>query len=144
MLDKHLKDVCLSKEDIMTKEELSKLYHLNREIRQLDDRIKEIEACIGSKAQVITGMPRGGTFDWTDKMAEMADMKELIKLKREQCWYELNRLNRYIFSVDDTLIRQILTLRYINGLTWEQIGFSLNYSWETVRKKHDTWLKNTN
>jgi len=35
---------------------------------------------------------------------------------------ERNRLERYIASIDDSLLRQIFTYRFVNGLAWEQVA----------------------
>ena len=60
-------------------------------------------------------------------------------------YYELNcRINKaydYILGIDDSEIRQILQYKYIDGLTWEQIGQAMNYAAITVRKRHDDFIK---
>ena len=54
--------------------------------------------------------------------AEIADLKALINLNIEKCWHEKRRLERYIQSIDDSLIRQIFQLRYIEGKKWEEVA----------------------
>ena len=112
----------------MTKKELSQLYWLNREIEQYKKRLKELEdLSTNDTTGEITGMPHGAGC--SDKVgncaAEMADLKALIELSIQKCWYELNRLNRYIESVGDSLIRQILIYRYVNGFTWNQVAANI-------------------
>lgn len=112
---------------IMNKKELSQLYYLNREIEQLKSRIEELECIAVSDTSRITGMPH--VIGISDKVgryaAEIADLKELLNLNLKKCFYELNRLNRYIESIDDSQMRMIMTLRYVNGLSWRQIAFSI-------------------
>jgi len=130
---------------LMTKQELSQLYYLNREIEHLKDRITELECIATSSTSRITGMPHA--TDISDKVgkyaAEIADLKELLDLNLKKCFYELNRLNRYIESIDDSQIRMILSLRYINGLSWEQVAASISpyASGESVRKAHERFLR---
>lgn len=111
----------------MNKKELSQLYYLNREIEQLKSRIEELECIAVSDTSRITGMPH--VIGISDKVgryaAEIADLKELLNLNLKKCFYELNRLNRYIESIDDSQMRMIMTLRYVNGLSWRQIAFSI-------------------
>lgn len=111
----------------MNKKELSQLYYLNREIEQLKSRIEELECIAVSDTSRITGMPH--VTGISDKVgiyaAEIADLKELLNLNLKKCFYELNRLNRYIESIDDSQMRMIMTLRYVNGLSWRQIAFSI-------------------
>lgn len=129
----------------MTKKELSQLYYLNREIAQLQARLAEVECLATSCTPTITGMPRAsGVSDKLSKYAaEIADLKSLLDLNLKKCFYELNRLNRYIQSVKDSEMRMILSLRYVNGLCWEQVAASISmYATEdSVRKAHDRFLR---
>ena len=129
----------------MTKQELSQLYYLNGEIEQLKNRITELECVATSTSSRITGMPHtSGISDKVGKyVAEIADLKELLDLNLKKCFYELNRLNRYIEGIDNSEMRMILSLRYINGLSWEQVAVSISpyASGESVRKSHDRFLR---
>lgn len=128
----------------MTKKELSQLYWLNREIEEQQRRLSELESLATSCTNLITGMPRG--TDVSDTMAkytaEIADLRELLNLNIRKCFYELNRLNRYISTLEDSLMRQILSLRYVNGLTWKQIAGSVGggNTEDSVRMIHNRFL----
>ncbi|MDP4119640.1 MAG: hypothetical protein Q8876_01080 [Bacillota bacterium] len=128
----------------MTKKELSQLYFLNREIEREKYRLAELEVTATSLNYKITGIPNGkGVSDKVGKCAtEIADLHATIELNIKRCFYELNRLNIYIQSIDDSEIRQILTLRYINGLEWEQVAANISiYATEdSVRMKHNRFL----
>ena len=131
----------------MTVKELSQLYYLNREIEEQQRRLRELESLASSCTAQITGMPKSVQF--SDKLAkyavEIADLKALLDLNLKKCFYELNRLNRYIDSVEDSQMRLILSLRYINGLTWQQIAFSIGeHDEQYPRRKHNAFLKNQN
>ena len=128
----------------MTKNELSQLYDLNREITQQKRRIAELESASTNCNAKITGMPHAsGVADKVGEYAaEMADLKCIIELNMQRCWYELNKLNRYIASVPDSEMRQILSLRYISGLTWQQVACGLGETDESYpRRKHNAFLK---
>jgi len=127
----------------LNKKELSQLYWLNREIEEQQRRLAELESLATSCAYQITGMPKGRGVD--DKLAkyvaEIADLRSLIDLNIKKCFYELNRLNRYINSVEDSQMRMILSLRYINGLSWLQIAFSIGeHDEQYPRKKLNRFL----
>lgn len=111
----------------MTVKELSQLYYLNREIERDKQRLAELEAAAESDTAKITGMPHGsGAGDKIGRYAaDIADLRALIELNIQKCWYEFSRLNRYIAGIDDSLIRQILTLRFVNGLPWQQVAMSI-------------------
>lgn len=129
----------------MTKKELSQLYYLNREIEELKRRIEELECAATSTTTSITGMPTvSGVSDKVGKYAaEIADLKSILDLNLKKCFYELNRLNRYIQSIEDSEMRMILSLRYVNGLCWDQVAASISMyaTADSVRKAHDRFLK---
>ena len=108
----------------MTLKELSQLYYLNREIEMDQRRLRELEARVLPGAQVITGMPHGsGVADIVGRYAaEIADLRGIIEAKHQQCLYERSRLERYIADIDDSLLRQIFTYRFVNGLPWLQVA----------------------
>lgn len=128
----------------MNKKELSQLYWLNREIEEQQRRLDELERLAASCTSSITGLPknRGVTDKLSNYVAEIVDLKGLIDLNIKKCFYELNRLNRYINTVDDSQMRLILSLRYINGLSWIQIAFSIGeHDEQYPRRKHNEFLK---
>lgn len=131
----------------MTKKELSQLYWLNREIEEQQRRLQELESLATSCTSPITGMPKSkGIIDkLSEYVAEIADLKWLIDLNLQKCFFELNRLNRFINTVEDSEMRLILSLRYINGLSWQQIAYSIG-EWDEQypRRKHNTFIKNQN
>ena len=130
----------------MTKKELSQLYYLKKEIKEQQKRIKELEAVATSCSSKIEGLPTGEGI--SDKIgnyaAQIADLKALLDLNLKKCFYELNRLERYIQSVDDPLIRQIIIYRFISGYSWRKIAFQIggNNSVDSVKKRLYRYLKN--
>ena len=108
----------------MTIKELSQLYYLNKEILQQRKRLSELEALSTNITPQISGMPHAPGI--SDKVAqcaeEIADLKALISLNIQKYWYERNRLERYIAGIEDSLTRQVFTLRFVDGLTWVQVA----------------------
>lgn len=128
----------------MTKKELSQLYWLNREIEEEKRKLAELTAAASGGVQNITGLPHVGGGDKTGNLAILiAEQRDLIELKVKQSVIEYNRLNRYIASVEDAQMRMILSLRYVNGLSWQQVadGIGGNNTADGVRKSHDRFLK---
>lgn len=128
----------------MTKEELSQLYYLNKETAGLKKRIIELKSAAEGTTSRITGMPTGkGIRDKVgDFASEIADVEEMISESLKRCWQELKSLNEYIESIEDSRLRQIFTLRYINAMTWQQIAFAIGESDESYpRRKHNAYLK---
>lgn len=113
------------------KEWLNKGRKLNIEIAELK-KAKDnafVSACGGSAAgseeKVQTSLNNGteGKFSaYAQYSADMDDrLKELYTYQRKM----LKLINR----VDDSTYRALLTARYINCETWEQIAIDMNYSY---------------
>ena len=111
----------------MTKKELSQLYWLNREIEQEKRRLEELEAAATSSTAKITGLPHvSGAHDKIGDMAILiAEQRDLVELKIRQSVIEYNRLNRYINTVEDSITRQVMSLRFVDGLPWAQVAYSI-------------------
>ena len=128
----------------MTKKELSQLYYLKKEIKEQQKRLSELEALATSCTAKIMGLPNGNGV--SDKIAnyatEIADLKSLLDLNLKKCFYELNRLNRFIDSVQDSKMRMILMLRYIQNLSWQKVAFAIGeHDEQYPRRKHNAFLK---
>ncbi len=128
----------------MTKKELSQLYWLNREIEENKRRLEELRTAAAGGAARITGLPHApspgrGLESYAILIAET---EELIRLKNQQLIIEYNRLNRYIAELDDSFMRQILALRYINGMTWVQVAAHVGggNTEDSVRMAHNRFL----
>lgn len=112
----------------MTLKELSQLYYLNREIERDQQRLEELRARASAPGSSnYDSMPKNSGFEnRLDRyIAEIVDLEAIIQAKITQCLHERNRLERYISEIPDSLTRQIFQLRFINGLTWVQIAFSV-------------------
>ena len=110
----------------MTLQELSQLYYLNREIEHEKKRLKELEAAATDTAAKITGLPHvGGIADKTAIAAQIAECRVILEARIAQSTVEYNRLMRYINDIPDSLTRQIFTLRFVNGLNWNQVALHI-------------------
>lgn len=95
----------------MTLKELSQLYHLNREIEGLNSKIAKREA----------------EQSRNDRKNNQTDIdldyyRATLNNRLEQCNIELARLNNYIDGCPDSLTRQILSYRFVDGLSWDQVA----------------------
>lgn len=107
----------------MTIKELSQLYYLNREIEREQCRLAELRTAATSTTARISGLP--GLCSISDKTAiaaMIADAETVIRAKMELAVVEYNRLNRYIASIPDSFTRQIIRLRFVDGLTWREVA----------------------
>lgn len=80
------------------------------------------------------------------KKALRSECAMTIHAKQILCLTERNRLERYIAEQSDSLIRMILTLRFINGLTWAQVSESIGMhtTEDSVKKQCYRYLREQN
>lgn len=140
----------------MTKTELSQLYYLNREIEQQKRELSMLEAKgSGHVSDIVTGSNAdfpyqlkkfyiSGEVTSVRDTEEIYELKELIALDIKRCLIERVRLERYIQTVQDSLTRQVLTLRYVNGLSWLQVAMSIGgaNTEDSIKKICYRYLKN--
>ena len=105
-------------------QEMSQLFYLKRELAMEQQRLRELEGRALPGAQRLTGLP--GNPNVSDKLAEcaaeIADLRMVIEQKVERCLAEQQRLEKYIAGIEDSLIRQIFTCRFVEGLSWQQVA----------------------
>lgn len=85
----------------MTQKELSQLYYLRREVEMDTRRLRALESVPTSDE-------------------ERAALRRILKAKRRRCARERRRLEAWIAAVEDSRLRQILTCRFVDGLSWRQ------------------------
>lgn len=129
----------------MTRQELSQLYYLRREIQSDKERLAKLEAAASSTSPGSSGMPsgKGNVTDRTALAVEISMLKDLIyeKICREE--QELRRLMNYISGIEDSLTRQIFTARFVDNLNWVAISMRVGggNTPEMVRKRCYRYLR---
>lgn len=133
----------------MTLKELSQLYNLNREIEIDKKRLDELRIKISSPGSSnYDGIPKKPGYENRIEcyIAEIVDLEAIISAKVTQCLHERNRLERYIADIPDSLTRQIFTLRFINGLSWDACAAHIGGSntWKNLSNICYRYIEKTN
>ena len=132
----------------MTREELSRLRNIQKEIELIKRELNSIteeyvtDKVTGSMVEhpyILTQFKISG-YDSEGYSVKVKRLERKLKRKLDELMDERERLEEYIESVNDDITRMILRLRYINGLGWNQIGNELGYSERQVRRKHAQWI----
>lgn len=146
------------------KSELSQLSFFKKEVQLLDDQLcREQERQKKINSNFRTDSVRGSMKDYPyilhtisvsglddGEIAEKAqirdDMKNIKKQLNKQpiaCLTEYKRLYGFIANVEDSEMRQILTLRYVYGNEWQEIADHLGGKAmeDSVRKSHERFLE---
>jgi hypothetical protein len=135
----------------MKKEQLKQLRHLKNEIRLLQKQIAELDYPVTSDVVKgsMTEFPyieqhiRITGIDEEGYKRRLNRLKRKLKRKLDELMDLVEEANEYINGIDDSLIRQILSLRYVNGLTWEQVAASIGggNTADSVRKAAERFLE---
>lgn len=131
----------------MTREKLTKLYFINKEIELWEKMLKKLEYESEGKALKISAVPGGiinGKPDPTGDIAsDKADVVHMIKMKKKELQKEQQEILQYIMQIKDPLIRLIIYYRHYECKSWEEVAESIGggTSQESVRKQHDRFLE---
>lgn len=132
---------------LMTKKELSQYYWLKREIEDMEMRLLALrEKADSPQAQRLTGMPRGGGPN--DRMAEavadIIDLEAIIAAKRIERIHQRQRIERFIYSIEDPMTRMVFMYRCIDGCSWREVAARMGHkmSEENARQTFHRYLRN--
>ena len=123
---------------------LEQLRWLRGEVNGLSQRIAELELAAQGGVGRITGMPgRGRLRDRTGEYAaRIADLSARLEARRLRCMELLGALYAFIDDIDDSLLRQIFTYRYIDGETWQAVAVRIGETDEQYpRRLHNRYLQ---
>jgi len=119
------------------KEFLSKAWRIDRRIeRKIEERERLQSRLTAGRMSSLTGMPRGGGYDWTDAAAQVLRLTEQIDDEINRLCTVKRLVNEAIDAVEDPKYRQVLELRYRNYLTWEEIAEDMGYETRWVYELH--------
>jgi SMC interacting uncharacterized protein involved in chromosome segregation len=135
----------------VTRQKLKQFRHLKREIELLEDQILSLEAGI------VTDKVRGSLshHPWIETSfkitgfdrEELGQKMERLKKKMQRRVDDLLELRieilEFVENIDDSLLRQVIILRHVNGLTWEQVAAEIGSgtTWNSLRMMHDRFLE---
>ena len=122
----------------MTEKELSQYYYLTLEIKDIEERIKKFGDGVGSKGfdNEISGNGKRDSIQ-----EKYIELKSLYIEKRIDALEQYIKIEKYISDVEDTEIRLIMRMRFMDLKDWDEIGEKLNYDRTSVSKKVRRYLK---
>lgn len=134
----------------MTRQGLKQVRYLKREIRLLQEQITAVES------EIVTDKVTGSDPEhpWTDRAFIIRGLpgernEKLLRLRDrlERRMNDLQDMRVEIFawveSIEDSLLRQIIILRHVNGLGWRQVAREIGggNTAESIRKLHDRYFE---
>lgn len=121
----------------MTRDELEQIYYLNRELRVLE---RELERICG-QSLIQSPLPNAshgsGISDKVGRLAERCvDLEQLIREKKAEIQQQRDKALEYIYSIPDSLIRQVVYYRCVSLMSWKRVAYEVGgkNTEESVRK----------
>jgi hypothetical protein len=135
----------------MTRQKLKQVRYLTREIGLLQNQIASLEATVvtdcvkGSdprhpyteRAFFITG------FDRAEHARKMDRLKRKMQRRVDDLLDLRAEIIEWVEGIEDSLLRQIIVLRHVNGLSWRQVAREIGgrNTAESIRKLHDRYFE---
>ena len=129
----------------MTKEKLEQYQSLCKEIKELKQEIDSMCRDTTTKDSV-TGSSPHYPYTIHQIVIEGVDYEHrpIVEAMQRQLQRAINQrmeIEEYIASIDDSQIRQVIRLKYVQGYSWQRVATVLGYRDEgTMRKKLDKYL----
>lgn len=96
---------------------------VDRRVDEAQERVERLRARLeAGRMSQITGMPRGGSGDWTQTADRLIELEQAVNARtRELVRWKLAAMSA-IDAVEEIRLREVLELYYIDGFTWEQVA----------------------
>lgn len=123
----------------MNKEQLKAYRYIKIERDCIAEMIAELEGVMyNPRSQRLDGMPRNGSGAGNEVEAVAVKRMELLERFRrteEECSTAIVEIEKAI-EILPPRERTLIRLHYIEGLTWEEVCATMNYSWRQVHRIH--------
>lgn len=125
------------------KKRLKRYRAIQRERQHLQDEIERVEATLdGLKSPSWDGMPHGSGV--SDPVLQAVERYNALlgrhRAQEADLAAALVEVETMIASLDSPTERDLMRLKYINGLPWEEVCVAINYSWTRTHQIHGAVL----
>ena len=121
----------------MTKSDLEQIYYLNRELKMWETELERVRC----KSLVGSPLPSNSRVSGvSDKVADRAEriieLENRIIAKRDEIQRLRDEAVEYIYSIPDSLTRQIIYYRCVSLMSWRRVAYEVggNNTEENVKK----------
>ena len=119
------------------KEFLRTVRNIDRRVDEATERVERLRARLeAGRMSRITGMPRGGSSDWTVTADRLIALEAAVNRRvRDLCRLKRQGMEA-IDAVEDARLREVLELYYLDGFTWEQVAERMELDVRWVYRLH--------
>lgn len=127
----------------MTREEVNKIYYIDREIEMWKRQLADLKNDSRIKAQAITGMPHANTNLTTDPTGKdverIEEVEETLRKLLTNLQEQKKKVYAYIATLQDSLMRQIVMHRCISLCSWHEVAMYVGggNTADSVRKRFE-------
>lgn len=124
------------------KEFLRRAREVDRRVDEAQERVDRLRAKLeAGRMSKITGMPRGGSEDWTATADKLIELEKRVNARiRELCVLKHAAMDA-IDRVDDARLREVLELYYLDGFNWDQVAQRMELDKRWVFRLHGKALQ---
>ena len=110
----------------MTKSDLEQIYYLNRELKMWETELERVR-CKSLVGSPLPGNSHGSGV--SDKVADRAEriieLENRIIAKRDEIQRLRDEAVEYIYSIPDSLTRQIIYYRCVSLMSWRRVAYEV-------------------
>ena len=110
----------------MTKSDLEQIYYLNRELKMWETELERVR-CKSLVGSPLPGNSHGNGV--SDKVADRAEriieLENRIIAKRDEIQRLRDEAVEYIYSIPDSLTRQIIYYRCVSLMSWRRVAYEV-------------------
>ena len=124
------------------KEFLRRARSVDRRVDEASERVERLrERLEAGRMSRLTGMPRGGSGDWTQTADRLIELEQAVNQRtRELVRWKLAAIDA-IRAVEEPRLAEVLELYYIDGFTWEQVAERMGLDLRWVYRLHGKGLQ---
>ena len=129
---------------MVTKSELEQIYYLNRELKMWETELERVR-CKSLVGSPLPGNSHGSGV--SDKVADRAEriieLENRIIAKRDEIQRLRDEAVEYIYSIPDSLTRQIIYYRCVSLMSWRRVAYEVggNNTEESVRQVYSRFMR---
>lgn len=128
-----------------TKEWLSRGWKLNDEIKTLEDECEEARSIVSRVTTLLSpDKVQTSMVSYDQKLVTYLEYKMTLEKAIFKLLEVKNEIEQTIQQLEDSTYRNILRLRYIRFMTWEQIALEVCYSYRQTCRLHGEALGEIN
>lgn len=123
----------------MTEQELSRYYWLKKEVEELEEKIATFD--VGISAVQPKEVDIQSSRQYSSIQEKYVELRDIWMDKRVKALEEYIKIEKYMYSIEDEELKLIIRYRFLNCMSWDDIGYKMGYDRTSVSKKLRNYLK---